>query len=193
MKAFAIPTQAKRTINKITISRKGVINLLFRHISLFKSESPTLKPLGTKEYQYISELAETDIEKTREIIKIFTQEFAHYSQFWREAAPQWAHRRDRLSTKVRIYLHKTHKIAPVFSYPRAVRNLEILHQKLRKIYFWPKISVQLAFLIWITDKNDPAPSQIYNRKLIQKNIQDLLSVSAYAFHRIRNKLQIPNG
>jgi hypothetical protein len=186
MKALTIISPQKRKLNA---SRKEVINQIFRHISLFNSDSPTLKILGTNDYKFISELADTAVEETKDIIERFIQEYANYSQFWREAPPKWEHRSDRLRTKVRIYLHKTHKIAPVFSYPRAVRNLEILHQKLQNIYFWPKISVQLAILIWITEKNDP--SQIYERGLIQKNIRNLLSVSAYAFHRTRNKLKIP--
>lgn len=186
MKALTIVSQQKR---KIRAPRKEVINQIFRHISLFNSDSPTLKILGIKDYKFISELADIDIEETKEIIEKFIQDYANYSRFWRETTPKWEHRSNRLRTKVRVYLHKTHKIAPVFSYPRAVRNLEILHQKLQNIYFWPKISVQLAILIWITEKNDP--SQIYERSLIQKNIRNLLSVSAYAFHLTRNKLKIP--
>ena len=90
------------------------------------------------------------------------------------------------SKKVLIYLHKIHRLAPVFDYKRAKRNAQILKIKLESLFFWPSLTSQIAIIIFITDlldkKNKDKP------RLIQVNIRSLCDCSAYAFHRTRNKI-----
>lgn len=90
-----------------------------------------------------------------------------------------------LNRKVRIYLHKVHRIAPVFDYNRAKKNLGILQTFLSQNSFWPQISTQIAIVIYATDKNSNN-----DKKLLQKNIRTLCNCSAYAFHRTKNMLNI---
>jgi hypothetical protein len=101
---------------------------------------------------------------------------------------KWAHTKTRQYRKVRIYLHRIHRIAPVFDYTRALHNLKVLHTLFSRYCCWPTISTQLALLIFVTDRNDP--HRIDSNTIIQKNLRVLCSCSGYAFHRARNKLGI---
>ena len=88
--------------------------------------------------------------------------------------------------KIRIYLHKIYRLAPIFDYKRARTNLNILYRLFEKQNFWPTITTQLAILIYITDRYDPK----FSKKILQKNIQIICNCSAYAFHRTKNRLKI---
>ncbi|TFG28657.1 MAG: hypothetical protein EU532_04775 [Promethearchaeota archaeon] len=88
--------------------------------------------------------------------------------------------------KLRIYLHKIYRLAPIFDYKRARINLNILYRLFEKQNFWPTLTTQLAILIYITDRYDPK----FSKKILQKNIQIICNCSAYAFHRTKNRLEI---
>lgn len=101
---------------------------------------------------------------------------------------KWVHTKTRQYRKVRIYLHKVHRIAPIFDYTRALHNLKVLHALFSRHCCYPTISTQLALLIFVTDRNDPHRGD--SSAIIQKNLRVLCSCSGYAFHRARNKLGI---
>jgi hypothetical protein len=93
-------------------------------------------------------------------------------------------------SKAKIYLHKAHKMFPVFNYNRAKVNLKALHKFFALEGFWPKISTQIAIVIYITDILDTSSS--FSGRLIQKNLRVLCDCSAYAFHRTRNIMKLRN-
>lgn len=86
--------------------------------------------------------------------------------------------------KMKIYLHKFSRFAPVFDFQRAKQNANILQTKLNHICFWPQFMTQIAVVIYVTDKNDPHSE----KKIVQTNLRALCGCSAYAFHRTRNKI-----
>jgi hypothetical protein len=87
--------------------------------------------------------------------------------------------------KARIYLHKCYRIAPIFDYRRARENLIQLQEFFKLEGYIQKISTQITFAIYITDKNNKAT----HRKIKQNNLRRLTSCSAYAFHRLINRLK----
>jgi hypothetical protein len=86
--------------------------------------------------------------------------------------------------KMKIYLHKLRRLAPVFDFQRAKQNAQILEKKLNLLCFWPQFMTQIAIVIFVTDLNDSH----FKKKIKQTNIRALCDCSAYAFHRTRNKL-----
>jgi len=91
----------------------------------------------------------------------------------------------RLEKRLRIYLHKLSRIAPVFDYKRARSNIGSLLRLLRNFNFYPQLSTQIACIIYATDIKSKN-----NAKLMQMNIRTISGCSGYAFHKIRNKLNI---
>lgn len=91
----------------------------------------------------------------------------------------------RPEVRLRIYLHKLHRIAPVFDYRRARRNLTALLNLFDKYNFHPQVSTQLACIIYVTDKKSEN-----DVKLVQRNVRAITGCSAYAFHKVRNILKI---
>ncbi|MBD3253782.1 MAG: hypothetical protein GF383_01750 [Candidatus Lokiarchaeota archaeon] len=88
--------------------------------------------------------------------------------------------------KARVYLHKIHKIAPVFNYTRARENLKRLQSCLKTINYYPQLGTQLAFTIYVTDLKDT--SEFRKDKLIQANVKTLCACSSYAYHRLKHKI-----
>lgn len=86
--------------------------------------------------------------------------------------------------KLIIYIHKLHRLAPIFDFPRAKENARILKNNLKLRYFMPQFTTQLAIVLYVTDINDPIEVLAIN----QTNLRILCDCSAYAFHRTRNKL-----
>jgi hypothetical protein len=123
-----------------------------------------------------------------DIMNKFLKEVKAFSEVLRSGHIKWIPERKRLYRKVRVYLHKTYKIAPVFDYNRARKNLELLHMLLTRNYFWPQITTQLALVLFVTDRNDT--SLVNDQFILQKNLRAVCSCSAYAFHRARNILGI---
>jgi len=103
----------------------------------------------------------------------------------RQCVFKWDPHKEKLLDNINFFLIRVHFVVPVFDYNRALKNLEILHNNLSKINFWPQICTQIALTVYITDKNGTNDD-----KLLQKNIREFCNCSAYAFHRSRNKLRI---
>ncbi len=123
-----------------------------------------------------------------DIMSKFLEEVKAFSEMLHSGYIAWTPERKRLYRNVRVYLHKAHKIAPIFDYNRAKKNLELLHILLGRKFFWPHVPTQLALVIFVTDRNDANLTN--NNYILQKNLRAFCSCSAYAFHMARNKLKI---
>lgn len=167
--------------------KKVVLNFLFRHFCLVNPQNKIIDVIEKEmvkierqtnfSHQLVSDIVDNFIVNTRNLRKFFASK-----PITRE------YERAKLARKLRIYLHKLHRIAPIFSYKRAMENLKIFHQLLEQKNYWPHITTQLALVIFITDRNDKANEQ--GGLIIQKNLRAFCGCSAYAFHRARNILHI---
>jgi len=122
------------------------------------------------------------------VIGLFLREVSGFHQLLNSEFVTWSPGKSHLFRKVRFFLRKVHKVAPVFDYPRALGNLELLHVLLARKNFWPHISTQLALVVFVTDRNDLTYPD--NNYILQKNLRAFCSCSAYAFHMVRNRLGI---
>jgi hypothetical protein len=174
-------------IDSYYLFKKKILNLLFRY---FCFVSPQEKITGITKKDLIKLVGCTTLSTkvVFSVIKDFITNARYLKLFLAMKPINWEYDRIRLAKKVRIYLHKLYRIAPVFSYTRAKQNLEILHQLLEKKNYWPHITTQIALVIFITDRNDKM--NIERRFIIQKNLRAFCDCSAYAFHRARNILRI---
>lgn len=164
-----------------------ILNYLFRNISFINNNNNRLiKNYNPSEYLKISSKTHISTSIIKETIENFLINLKNFKRFLKNCKIQ--HDPKNLNRKIRINLHKIHRIAPVFNYNRAKKNLEILQSFLAKKNFWPTMSTQIAVVIYITDKNDKSYPE--NEKILQKNIRTLCNSSAYAFHRTRNILNI---
>jgi len=164
-----------------------ILNYLFRNISFINNNNNRLiKNYNPSEYLKISSKTHISTSIIKETIENFLINLKNFKSFLKNCKIQ--HDPKNLNRKIRINLHKIHRIAPVFNYNRAKKNLEILQSFLAKKNFWPTMSTQIAVVIYITDKNDESYPE--NEKILQKNIRTLCNSSAYAFHRTRNILNI---
>ena len=163
-------------------SKRIVLNYAFRNIS-FINNNNKIKKITENEYIKIS----SELNLSVYIIKLFIKNLFNNIKSLREflTKNKIKHNPKNLNRNVRIYLHKVHRIAPVFDYNRARKNLRILQSFLSHNSFWPHISTQIAIVIYVTDKKS-----INDKNIMQKNIRTLCNCSAYAFHRTKNMLNI---
>lgn len=162
-----------------------ILDYLFRNIS-FINNNRLIKDFTLSDYHKISSEIHISTSIIKDTIDKFLINLKNFKSFLKSCKIR--HDPKNLNRKIRIYLHKIHRIAPVFNYNRARKNLEILQSLLAKKNFWPTRSTQIAIVIYITDKNDENYPE--NKKILQKNIRTLCNSSAYAFHRTRNILNI---
>lgn len=158
-----------------------VLNYLFRNIA-FVTNQDKIRALATTDYENITKNTNIPVKLIHKYVSCFLIDLLGFKRFIRKN-PQILNSKKQ-NRKVRIYLHKFYRIAPVFDYRRARENARILKLNLDKLFFWPQIMTQICIIIFITDlldKNHP-------QKLIQTNIRALCDCSAYAFHRTRNKI-----
>jgi hypothetical protein len=101
---------------------------------------------------------------------------------------RWGHTTSGQCRTVRIYLRKLYRIAPVFSYTRAIHNLRVLHTLLDRVSYYPTLSTQLALVIFVTDRCNPDFRE--EPPIPQYNLRAFCYSSAYAFHSARNRLYI---
>jgi len=171
--------------NKFYKSQNGlkpiVLNYLFRNIA-FVTNQEKIRALANTDYEAITKNTNIPIKLIHKFISSFLIDLLRFKKFIRKN-PQILNSKKK-NRKVRIYLHKFFRIAPIFDYKRARENARILKLKLDKLFFWPQIMTQIAIIIFITDLLDKNNSQ----KIIQTNIRALCDCSAYAFHRTRNKI-----
>jgi hypothetical protein len=168
-------------------NRARVLDFLFRTYSLI-SDNQILNKLSNDIYNKISIKLNSPSSIVQNVIEKFLIDLNYFRDFFKENRIRWENQISRLNKKVRIFLHKIFRLAPIFDYKRARINLERLHQLLNQRLFWPKINTQVAIIIYITDKNDS--ESFREKKILQKNIRVLCDCSAYAFHRTRNMLGI---
>ncbi len=168
------------------LNNKIILNYLFRNISFINNNNRLIQNYNPSEYLKISSKIHVSTLIIKETIENFLIDLKNFKRFLKNCKIH--HDPKNLNRKVRIYLHKIHRIAPIFNYNRAKKNLEILQSFLAKKNFWPTMSTQIAIVIYITDKNDESYPE--NEKILQKNVRTLCNSSAYAFHRTRNILNI---
>ena len=166
----------------------SVINHLVRNFSICNSHNQIISSLGEHEYHNLFKLVSVPSLDVRVFVEKFLRKVIDFQKFLRTCKFTSRHSPKGRYRFVRLYLHKLHRIAPVFDYERAKQNLEILHTHLDTRQFWPQFTTQIAVVIYVTDKNDK--NRKYPKKLLQKNIRVLCSCSAYAFHRTRKKMRI---
>ena len=167
--------------------KKTVLDYFFRCEGLLGSNGKVIK-LNYFLVENIAKETQISSDIVLKVMKAFLERVSYFKQFLESGLIAWAPGKQQLYRKVRVYLHKTYKVAPVFDYHRAKKNLELLHVLLGRKFFWPHVPTQLALVIFVTDRNDPNLAK--DNYILQKNLRALCSCSAYAFHMARNKLGI---
>jgi len=174
-------------LTKHFLAKKRVLNYFFRYESLTNGDNSFIE-LSHFFVKNIAEQTHVPDILVLDILSKFLKEVKAFNNLLSSGYITWTPERKRLYRKIRVYLHKAHKIAPVFDYNRSRKNLEFLHVLLDRKFFWPHVPTQLALVIFVTDRNDP--NLVNNNFILQKNLRTLCSCSAYAFHMARNKLKI---
>ena len=183
---YTSPSRKKLSYGKI---KELVLNYLLRYERIVDKEGQLvdLNPI-----LLVRLIAET-VATRSQIIAIYTN-FLYRLRGIRWAFESkhihWGHTNSGQFRTVRIYLHKLHHIAPVFSYSRALHNLRVLHTLLDRVSYYPTLSTQLALVIFVTDRNNANSKS--KPPIHQYNLRALCYSSAYAFHHARNRLQINN-
>jgi len=167
--------------------RERVLNYFFRCESLVDNNGSVID-LNHLLVENIAKETQIPGDLVLKVLVEFLRRVTYFKQFLESGLITWAPGKQQLLRKVRVYLHKAHRVAPVFDYNRAKRNLELLHVLLGRKFFWPHVPTQLALIIFVTDRNDPNLSD--KDYILQKNLRALCSCSAYSFHMARNKLGI---
>jgi len=158
-----------------------VLNCLFRDFSFF-TPLQEIKELPLIELRGIAGATKIPVKVIDSVVSKFLIELKYVRNFLKSnpvSYTPFSHLR-----KMRIYLHKFNRLAPVFDFRRAKQNARILETKLSHLCFWPQFMTQVAIVIFITDLNDLQ----FEKKIKQINLRALCGCSAYAFHRTRNKL-----
>lgn len=169
------------------LAKKTILDYFFRSESLLDVTGKIVR-LNSFFVERIAKETQISRNLVLEAMEEFLERVIYFRQFLESGHITWAPKKQQLYRKVRVYLHKTYKVAPVFDYQRAKKNLELLHVLLGRKFFWPHVPTQLALVIFVTDRNDSNLAN--NNFILQKNIRALCSCSAYAFHMARNKLGI---
>ena len=167
--------------------KKGILDYFFRCESLLDNNGEVVR-LSYFLVENIAKETQTSDSLVLEVMGQFLKRVVYFKQFLESGLIAWAPGKQQLYRKVRVYLHKAYKIAPIFDYNRAKKNLEFLHVLLGRKFFWPHVPTQLALVIFVTDRNDANLTN--NNYILQKNLRALCSCSAYSFHMARNKLGI---
>lgn len=170
-----------------SLVRERVLDYFFRCESLVNNNGKVID-LDHLLVENVAKETQTPGDLVIKVLVDFLTRVTYFKQLLESGLIAWAPGKQQLLRKVRVYLHKAHKVAPVFDYQRAKRNLELLHVLLGRKFYWPHVPTQLALIIFVTDRNDPNLSD--NDYILQKNLRALCSCSAYSFHMARNKLGI---
>jgi len=179
------PREQKSAKSEVLIDRGlkiRLLNCLFRYIS-FIDGNENLRRISDIECKVLSSRTKIPVYKVRKILDKFLDELTHFKEFLRSGLLSYSI--SDQARKVKIYLHKVYRLAPVFDYRRARENARRLKLKLDQIFFWPQVMTQIAVVIFITDFLD---KNWNDNKLLQTNLRALCDCSAYAFHRTRNKI-----
>ena len=176
-----------RRAPKDVVNKEKVLNYFFRFASIANdnNEYKELTPFLVGNIVKDTKLPNFVVVNT---VLEFITDATQFSHTLSLGLISWGSGEKRVLRQAKFYLRKAHKIAPVFDYFRAIANLEILHILLKKNFFWPRITTQLALTIFVTDRNDPSIKK--SEYILQKNLRAFCACSAYAFHMARKKLNI---
>ena len=148
----------------------------------FVTYSEEIKAAKEAEIRYVSSLVDLPYATVRPIITKFLVDLVYFRKFLRWY--KFTYDYTKSLRKLKIYLHKLHRLVPVFSFSRAKENARILKNNLALRCFLPQFTTQLAIVLFVTDIND----QSAEKNIIQANLRLICNCSAYAFHRTRNKI-----
>lgn len=162
-------------------NRTNTLNCLLREFSLV-SYNNKIRTLTPQEYTTLASKIRLSVSEIKPIVRKFLVWLVYFRKFLRTYQFSYAYTKEL--RKLKIYIHKLHRIVPVFDLDRAVENARILKLKLNTINFLPQFLTQLAVVIYVTDLNDIK----YKKRIKQINLRILCNCSAYAFHRTRNKI-----
>ena len=167
--------------------KKEIINFIFRFESFAdeRNEYKALSPLTVGTIVKETNLPDAHVLT---ISLEFLAKATRFSHTLSLGLTSWGSGEKSRLRQARFHLRRAHKIAPVFDYARAIVNLKILHRLLKKCFYWPHITTQLALTIFVTDRNDKTVKN--NEYILQKNLRAFCTCSAYAFHMSRKKLNI---
>ena len=160
-----------------------ILRVLLSTNSVLSHEGEFLTPKGGS-YEQISAETGYELDVVESVVNIFLTDLYYFNKFLRNGCIKWTSDLKKLNRKVRTYVHKIHRLAPVFDYERARTNVGILQQMLSSINLWPRITTQMALVLYYTELR--SDKQV---KTIQRNIRIMCNCSAYAFHETRNKLE----
>ena len=166
-----------------------VINNLLRNFSICDDRNHIFGALEKSDYIELSKLVSAPSIIVKGIVERFLKNITYFEKFLRSCEFTSRHSLEKRYRYIKLYIHKIYRIAPVFDYKRARQNLQILLEHLDSRQFWPRITTQIAIVIYVTDKR--GGNDTCSKKLMQKNIRVICFCSAYAFHRTRKKLHIP--
>ncbi|MBD3198209.1 MAG: hypothetical protein GF317_24380 [Candidatus Lokiarchaeota archaeon] len=160
--------------------------------TLLRTRSIAINKHGTHFITNISDKVSLIINKThfiplniiRKTISKFLKDIDNFTKFLNRCNIRYGPSKSSAYRTSRIYLHKLHRIAPVFDYSKAIINLKSLQRFCHQTSRWPRITTQLALVIYITDKNNINEIE----KLQNINIRIITNCSAYAFYNLRNIL-----
>jgi len=159
--------------------KQFLLNRVFRYYKLPKED--IISSFSKDLYEELSAISQIPLYEVKGIVNqalkeiVLTHNFLKTCHLLSSTDP----------AKARIYLHKCYRIAPIFDYRRARENLIQLQEFFRLEGYIQKISTQITFAIYITDKNNTST----HRKIKQNNLRRLTSCSAFAFHRLINRLK----
>lgn len=174
-------------LSKNILVRKTILDHFFRFESLLDNAGKVAK-LSHFVAGKVAKETQTPSYIVFKALGDFLERVTYFKQFLESGLIAWVPGKQQLYRKVRVYLHKAYKLAPVFDYARAKKNLEVLHVLLGRKFYWPHVPTQFALVIFVTDRNDPSVAK--DNFILQKNLRALCSCSAYSFHMARNKLGI---
>ena len=164
--------------------KNSVLVYFLNTISIVNREDSQLKQFFPSQiYKRISEKTSVSIPNIENIIKNFMRDIYYFRKFLANCFLK--HNPKNPKRKLRIYLHKIHKIAPIFDFKRARKNILPFLRLSYKCHLICQLSTQVARIIYITNQKGGDDS-----KILQKNIRAITGCSAYAYHRTRNKLKI---
>ena len=149
----------------------------------YSLHTPLKRSYRDSDYERVARKAKCDVETVMRIIRHFIDHLEPFRSFLEKVKIEWPLEKTRHVRKLRIYLHKMHKIAPVFDYHRARVNLEILETYLRNqcIYISPLAKIGLVIL-----KTD---SHLYKGEILIKNIRALCNLIPRTFDVARRKIE----
>ncbi|MFX0077293.1 MAG: hypothetical protein ACFE96_17770, partial [Candidatus Hermodarchaeota archaeon] len=116
--------------------RSFILDYLFRNI-IFVNGGEKIRAITTGEYEQISRTLNVPLVLVHKTVSRFLIDLILIRKFFRQNAKLLSSRNQ--GVKVRIYLHKFHRFAPVFDYHRARENAKRLQLKLDQLCFRPQI------------------------------------------------------